>query len=136
MASTAASPVAAACLIRLDFDVLLIRHRLSNKLDFPAGTINEGESAQCAAHREVWEETGLNVFVGELLTTTKSGMPVFNCHGEDFLLSLQSTTEPPYWATIEVAELVRVNPFDIEHDALRFGDDLTPLRDAFVAAGH
>lgn len=126
---------AAACLIRLDSTVLMVKHRLSGKLDFPAGGIQDNESARCAAHRETWEETGFNTEVGRLLTYSASGMPVFLCRGEPSMQSLASEVGAPGWAKPEVTGLIRVNPFDIDADALRFKDDLLPLRDAFVAAG-
>ncbi|GGF69163.1 NUDIX hydrolase [Alteromonas lipolytica] len=115
--------------------MLLVKHRLSGKLDFPAGGVQSGESPRCAAHRETWEETGFNVEVGRLLTYTASGMPVFECTGEPTMTALATEAAAPDWAQIEVAGLIRVNPFTIDDDALRFKDDLLPLRDAFVGAG-
>jgi 8-oxo-dGTP pyrophosphatase MutT (NUDIX family) len=38
-------------------------------LDIPGGTSEKGESAQCTAARETFEETGLNVIVHELAHT-------------------------------------------------------------------
>lgn len=125
---------AAACLIRIENSILMIRHRLSGKLDFPAGGVKGSESARCAAHRETWEETGFNLEVGRLLTYSSSGMPIFHCQGDDSLTALAERVPAPAWATVEAEELLRVNPFEITDDALRFKDDLIPLRNAFVQA--
>lgn len=129
------STTGAACLIRTENSVLLIRHRLTGKLDFPAGGRNEGESLQCTAHREAWEETGFNVEVGEQLATTASGMPIFNCTADESLARLPATFDAPDWAALEVIQLEKTDPFLLNKNALRFADDLIPLRDAYVKAG-
>ena len=115
--------------------MLMVRHRLSGKLDFPAGGLQGDESLRCAAHRETWEETGFNLEVGKLLTYSSSGMPVFHCKGEASMTALAEQVAAPGWAKVEVTGLIRVNPFEITDEALRFNDDLIPLRDAFVQAG-
>ncbi|MCP4233695.1 MAG: NUDIX hydrolase [Aestuariibacter sp.] len=125
----------AACLIRTENSVLLIRHRLTGKLDFPAGGRNEGESLQCTAHREAWEETGHNVEVREQHATTASGMPIFTCTADESLTRLPATFDAPDWAALEVIQLEKTDPFLLNKNALRFADDLIPLRDAFVKAG-
>ena len=51
------------------------------------------------------------------------------------MAALAEQVPAPGWAKIEVIELIRVNPFEITDEALRFNDDLIPLRDAFVQAG-
>lgn len=126
---------AAACLIRIDKSVLMIRHRLSGKLDLPAGGSERNESARCTAHRETWEETGFNLEVGKLLTYSSSGMPIFQCTGDSSLQALADKVAAPDWSQTEVTELLRVNPFDINDEALRVKDDLIPLRDAYILAG-
>lgn len=122
----------AACLIRTDDRLLLIRHRLSGKLDLPGGGKREGETLACAAHRETWEETGLNVMVADVLGTSANGLVIFHCQEQANLAALPDEFSPPDWASLEVTSLHKVNPFELEHDDLRFADDLLPLRDGFV----
>lgn len=126
------SPVGAACLIKTNERVLLIKHRLSGKLDFPGGGLVEGESLACTAHRETWEETGFNVEVKEYLSTTVNGLVIFGCHTDAGIEKLPNTFEAPSWAKIEVVSLVKVDPFLLDHDALRYADDLIPLRDGYT----
>lgn len=52
--------------------ILLISLKTSDKLWFPGGVIEEGETNEEAVKREVKEETGLDVEVGELLTEVES----------------------------------------------------------------
>ena len=54
----------AGCLILHEDKVLLITHRWGGKLGVPGGTREADELAQCTAHRETLEETGLAVTVG------------------------------------------------------------------------
>lgn len=126
----------AACLIRTDDKILLIRHRLSGKLDMPGGGKRDDESLACAAHRETWEETGFNVSVGEPLGRTPNGMMLFNCREHANLAALPDEFSPPDWARLEVISLHKVKPFELEHDELRYANDLIPLRDGFVEIGH
>ncbi|TPV57862.1 NUDIX hydrolase [Aestuariibacter sp. GS-14] len=125
----------AACLIRVNNSVLLIRHRLTGKLDFPAGGREGNETLQCTAHRETWEETGFNVEVGPLLSLTASDMPVFNCTADSSIAKLPAQFDAPDWSGLEVKLLEKVDPFLLSEDELRFADDLIPLRDAYVKAG-
>ena len=58
-----------AIVIRAD-EVLLVNHKKEDSYDFwvaPGGGIVGTESQEDAVKREVWEETGLQVDVGELL---------------------------------------------------------------------
>lgn len=123
----------AACIIKVQDKVVLIGHRLSGRLDFPGGGRNNDEALPCTAHREVWEETGFNVLVGPKLTVTDNGMALFACQGGEDLANLPTTFSPPAWAKVEVEYLKKVDPFLISHNALRFSEDLLPLRDGFTA---
>ena len=126
------TPKAAACLIKGSGKVLLIKHRLSGKLDFPGGTWNESESLACTAHRETWEETGFNVEVKTYLSTTSNGLVIFGCVLSEGIETLPNNFDAPQWAKVEVAKLVKIDPFMLDHDALRFADDLIPLRDGYT----
>jgi phosphatase NudJ len=127
-----ASPIAAACLIKANSKVLLVEHRLSGKFDFPGGGRGEGESLACTAHRETWEETGFNVEVSQYLLTTKNGLVLFGCQLDAGLENLPDKFEAPRWAQVEITGLAKIDPFVIDQNAMRFADDLIPLRDGYT----
>jgi phosphatase NudJ len=124
---------AAVCLIRTHDKAVLIRHRLSGKLDFPGGGVNEGESLSCAAHRETWEETGFNVLVRKQLGRTSNGLALFACDLDAGIDLMPDNFSPPSWAALEVVAIEKVDPFSLTHKSLRYEDDLVSLRDGFIA---
>ena len=126
------TPIAAACLIKAKDKVLLVKHRLSGKLDFPGGGLQENETVACTAHRETWEETGFNVEVTQYLSSTPNGLVIFGCDLDAGVETLPDTFDAPPWAKLEVIKLVKVDPFKLDHESMRFADDLIPLRDGYT----
>ncbi len=61
---------------------LLVVQEMSNKVSIPGGSANAGEAAHCAAHRETWEETGLNVLPGKVARVFDNGFHLFTCAPE------------------------------------------------------
>jgi mutator protein MutT len=53
-------------------NILLISLKTSDKLWFPGGVVEEGETSEQAVRREIKEETGIDAEVGELLTEIES----------------------------------------------------------------
>jgi len=68
----------AGCLVMQDHAILMIQHQ-TRLWGLPGGTHETGESAQCTAHRETWEETGVEVKVGKLLRVFDNGFHLFRC---------------------------------------------------------
>ncbi|MBT0585314.1 NUDIX hydrolase [Alteromonas oceanisediminis] len=136
--SSVTSPVPsgalAACVIVDRQHLLTIGHRLSGKLDLPGGTGSSEESAACTAHRETFEETGLNVEVTELIGTTDSGLWLFACQPSGGFGSADPMAVPP-WALAEVSSVQWIDPFTLTHNDWRFADQHVVINDAFVAAG-
>ncbi len=62
--------VAATCVIQRDDRALLVRRAMPTGYglwSLPGGYVDRGELVEAAAAREVWEETGLRVSIGELI---------------------------------------------------------------------
>ena len=129
------STVAAGCIVTSNNQLLVIRHRLSGKLDIPAGGVNEVETSACAAHRETFEETGINTLVNAHLSITQSGLALFSCVQQSgFDADKYAKIPVPEWSTTEVEEIQWVDPFELSHQDLRYPDQLAEIRDAFVKA--
>ena len=60
-------------------DGLLLVQGLNGKVSVPGGGNKPGESAQCTAFRETWEETGLRLQPGELLQVFHTGFHLYRC---------------------------------------------------------
>lgn len=68
----------AGCLAVVHGSVLLVE-TLHGKASPPGGRVRAGESAQCAAHRETFEETGLDLLPAELLAVFDTGFHLYHC---------------------------------------------------------
>lgn len=96
----------------------------NGRLAFPGGTGKRGESAQCTAHRETWEETGLAVSVGLPLVQFANGFMLYRCHAP-LIDSIEKLTAP---ATIEVRDIHWLDENALREFAWRF-----PAQQQFVA---
>jgi 8-oxo-dGTP pyrophosphatase MutT (NUDIX family) len=123
----------AGCLIRFEQQTLLITHRFSQRLDIPGGGAKTGESLACTAHRETFEETGLNVEVLFPVAHTKHGMIIFACLADDMIDIKYFPRPSPPFALTESVKVSLYDLFDLEQESFRFEDDLVPFRDAFIA---
>ena len=68
----------AGCLV-IQGDRLLLVETAGGQFGPPAGSVDRGESAQCGAERETWEETGVIVTVGELYHRFDNGFHLYRC---------------------------------------------------------
>jgi 8-oxo-dGTP pyrophosphatase MutT (NUDIX family) len=99
---------------------------LSGKLDLPGGRREGDETGQCTAHRELWEETGLDATVGRLLIERNSTF-VFDCRLPPNVDPTSDIKVPP-WAHIEVADIQWIDPSGQEPTDWRFPEELETLR--------
>ncbi|MEZ5501649.1 MAG: NUDIX hydrolase [Halioglobus sp.] len=70
----------AGCFATSDEGLLMVQG-LNGKISLPGGSSEPGESAQCTAFRETWEETGLRLQPGELLRVFSTGFHLYRCDG-------------------------------------------------------
>jgi 8-oxo-dGTP pyrophosphatase MutT (NUDIX family) len=105
-----------ACLIVAEGRVLAIRHRASGKYDLPGGARRPNETAQCAAHRETFEETGLVVVVGPRLSTF-FGAAVYQCMPQE---PVPEPLSVPWSGVLEVSAVEWIDPAVVEADGWRF----------------
>lgn len=113
----------AGCVIFQNDQLLVLKHRFGGKMGIPGGTALDDEPAQCTAHRETWEETGLDVTVGERLGTMRYGFALFHCYPDKPLV----TDEPlslPWHAWLEITDAVWLAPEEIPRDQWRYEDQV------------
>ena len=101
----------AGCWVESGDKLLMIIQR-NGLYSFPGGTSEPGETAQCTAHRETYEEAGMDVLVGSLKHQFDNGFRLFNCESN-------GTSEITNDA-VEVRGVVWVKPADIEREMWRF----------------
>ena len=109
----------ASCLILHGDKVLLITHRWGGKLGVPGGTQEPEELAQCTAHRETLEETGLQVVVGERLQVMKNGFHLYRCMPAEPLLE-EMPLSLPAAARMEVSDIGWYSLADLRRADWRF----------------
>ncbi|AGH43105.1 hypothetical protein C427_0996 [Paraglaciecola psychrophila 170] len=99
--------------------------------DLPTHKQQKLISAQCTAHKAVWETTGLNVEVGKLLFTAPDETQYFECKlTDEFSRQLQEFPVPA-WAQQKVSKISLVDPFNTEQDHWVNGINLITLREAY-----
>ena len=119
----------ASCAAVHEGRLLVIRHLYSGKLDLPGGRGKAGETAQCTAHRETWEETGIDVNVHEAVAVAGN---VFRC----VPVSHQSAGEDPtlhWWSRTEVTAVYWMELDAISPEQWRYGDRIRDLQRALGA---
>lgn len=116
----------ASCALMHEGELLLIRHLYSGKLDLPGGSAKTGETAQCTAHRETWEETGIAVTVHEPLPGLTQ---VFRCEPVNPEV-LRRKPGIPWWSRTEVTGILWRNPSTIRPAEWRYGSGILALQKA------
>ena len=112
----------AGCLVVTDHGVLLVRD-WTGSVALPGGSVRPGESAQCGAEREVFEETGLSVVAGERAKSFDNGFQLFWC---EVAVSAEPTIHRPF----EIRQIIWWQPAEarfIEWRYPRQGDEIKTL---------
>ncbi len=109
----------AGCLIVEGDKVLLLTHRWGGKLGVPGGTLEPEELAQCTAHRETLEETGVRVVVGERLQVMKNGFHLYRCMPAESLPE-EAPLPLPAAARLEISDIGWYSLADLRRADWRF----------------
>lgn len=114
---------AAGCLVRRGERMLAVRHRYGGRLGFPGGRADPGENAQCVAHRETWEETGLDVIVHEALKRFDNGFALYRCELSDAAGIAAGEPEVPAGGGYEISRVLWIDPHSTKAADWRFPRD-------------
>ncbi|WP_371194133.1 hypothetical protein [Glaciecola sp. SC05] len=135
--------VQAACVIKAKGRLLTIQrdsglydlaYSQKRSTDMENNCSNAGQitTAQCFAHQAMWQQTGFNVEVGQLLTTQIDGSLLYACDLQAGFDGSEDAIEAPPWHPENVQKIVFIYPFDIELDQWQHPDHFASMRDAFV----
>ncbi len=100
----------AGCLVVVHNRVLVVES-VYGGVTPPGGKTLAGESAQCAAHRETWEETGLNLLPGELVHVFDTGFHLYYCeiHAGSGAIELGLPKEVTNWYWLPLEQFDKVS---------------------------
>ncbi|MGL4563730.1 MAG: NUDIX hydrolase, partial [Halioglobus sp.] len=101
---------------------LLLVQGLDGRVSLPGGSSKPGESAQCTAFRETWEETGLHLQPRELLQIFSTGFHLYRCERGEHSGEIDP---PPRWE-VQAAFYLPADQFN--RYAWRFEDQKELLR--------
>ncbi len=87
---------------------LLLVKGLDGRVSLPGGSSEPGESAQCTAFREAWEETGLQLQPRELLQIFSTGFHLYRCERGE----LSGEIDPPPRFEVQAAFYLPAHQFD------------------------
>lgn len=97
----------AGCFVESAEGLLLVQG-LNGKLSPPGGSSEPGESAQCTAFRETWEETGLRLQTRELLEVFDTGFHLYRCERD----AGSGEIDPPMRLEVRAAFFLPATRFD------------------------
>jgi 8-oxo-dGTP diphosphatase len=97
----------AGCFVASGEGLLLVQG-LNGKVSLPGGSREPGESAQCTAFRETWEETGLSVQPRELLRVFSTGFHLYRCERD----ASSGDINPPPRFEVRTAFFLPADRFD------------------------
>ena len=109
----------AGCLVIKANKLLVIEDR-RGRVSIPGGSVEAGESAACGAHRETWEETGLNVKPDRQLKVFENGFHLYRCQ----LIEPDQKIDPPM--RFEVRRAFWLSSQEFDRHTWRFPNQ-TPL---------
>lgn len=107
---------------------LLVVQSLGGQISPPGGLSRAGESAQCTAFRETWEETGLELRVERKLARFATGFLLYSCERDG------ASGEINRLPGMEVRQAFYLHPDEFESWEWRYPGQEQVLRDLMNSA--
>jgi len=120
--SSEAEVKSAGCLV-IKQNQLLVMEGMGGTISIPGGSGEANETPRCSAHRETWEETGLNVEPVQLVRKFDNGFHLYRCN----LTPESGQIDPPF--ALEVKRAFWLSPEEFDQYEWRFPDQKQLLRD-------
>jgi len=115
--------LSAGCYIRhnnkfliVHYPIMVLNMSASNKYSVPSGSVDQGESSACAAARETFEETGIDVRVEKEIKSFANGFVLFECTPVNPVTAEQLK----YTKLFEIAKIEFIDPVHIDMKKSRF----------------
>lgn len=116
------APAKSAGCLAISEGKLLVVQEMTGKVNIPGGAGNPKEPAHCSAHRETWEETGLDVKPVKLIKVFDNGFHLFECQAQN--TELPDT--PPFYA--EIRQAMWLSGEDFGQHQWRFPEQMNWLK--------
>ncbi len=100
--------ISAGCLV-IENRRLLVAKAHNGLVSIPGGSANSNEPSHCTAHRETWEETGLDVRPQTLLRVFDNGFHLYRC---DWSGSQETQDSAPFFLEIDQVLWLAEKDFD------------------------
>ena len=113
--ATAAAKSAGCMVLKQQQLLMVIDH--SGKLSVPGGSSDGVESPQCTAHRETWEETGIDVRPTALVRVFKDGFHLYQCELHPASGAIDPTLR------LEIQQVLWLPPEKFKHYSWRFPEE-------------
>jgi hypothetical protein len=123
-----------ACLIILKDTMVVVIDAKDEQMMLPGGGVNGSLTNQCALHRNIWQQTAMNVEIAEPLGWLEPATQVFKCHAQPAFDEPITSYPFPSWTDGSAEQLYSVNPFDLQRAQWGRGNQLYQLRDLYVKA--
>lgn len=108
------TPVKSAGCIVIKQQQLLVMEGIFSAISIPGGSGEADETPRCSAHRETWEETGLNVTPEQLVRKFDNGFHLYRC----YLTPESGKIDPPF--KLEVKRAFWLSPQDFDQYQWRY----------------
>lgn len=111
-----AAAKSAGCLVLKHQQLLMVIDH-TGKLSVPGGGSDGVESPQCTAHRETWEETGIDTRPAALVRVFENGFHLYHCE----LHPASAAIDPP--RRLEIQQALWLSPQQFKHYSWRFPEE-------------
>ena len=115
--------LSAGCLV-IENQQLLVAKAHNGLVSIPGGSGNTNEPSHCTAHRETWEETGLDTRPKKLMRVFDNGFHLYRCRWSG---TQQVQNSVPFF--LEIDQVFWIEEEDFDHHKWRFPEQADWLRE-------